>query len=303
MTVFQGIYGYYPGMTGTPPFMKNYEEYCGTKDQRKKIIIAGNLKSGTSNLAFHLSHSPALAFPSSKETNCLWAGKCVAACYKFNFRSAHNSSLIGIDASPEYWNHNDVESLVSELTADTHIFFLVRDPAQWLVSMFFHQCNEYFEEKSIRGSRYNTQTLFSLWLYNFDAYRQTMKGFGMRHVYDYCMGNQIERYVRNFGKDRVHVIKTESMENVENMVVVLDKILNLYNVSSNWQKKEDLLFRVNTVRCRGQENKIDCGKETPFYYENVTTLVQLAEGFIHNDTKFSACSGKLFEAAWKYLLL
>ena len=105
-----------------------------------RLIIAGNLKSGTSNMAWQLGQHPDFYRRYQKEMNCLFSEskECVLLCYDYFQSCGVKSSQVVIDASPEYERFN-LTAWNSILTNDSQILFLIRKPNEWMVSMYLHE--------------------------------------------------------------------------------------------------------------------------------------------------------------------
>lgn len=250
-----------------------------------RLIIAGNLKSGTSNMAWHLGQHPDFYRPDQKEMNCLSfdSKECILLCYN-HFKSCDvKSSQIVIDASPEYENLNPT-SWNSILTNNSHIVFLIRKPSEWMVSMYLH--NDYNNEKITQFK--NIPTSEEEYELKFISFLKDINSKSKNGVTLYCQAKNIENYIQIFGSHRVHIVRTDGEDNIESFSHLLNDIIGLYNKSSySWNMDALTNIRVNTDDCRDQNvalhiNKISCKKNPSIVY-NKTRLQDIAYNFIQSN--------------------
>jgi len=250
-----------------------------------RLIVAGNLKSGTSNIAWHLGQHPDFYRPDQKEMNCLSfdSKECILLCYNY-FKSCDvKSSQIVIDASPEYESLNPT-AWNSILTNSSHIVFLIRKPNEWMVSMYLH--NDYNVEKENQFKKVSTSE--EEYEAKFLSFLKDINSKTKNEVTLYCQAKHIENYVQVFGKHRVHILRTDAEDDTESFSHLLNDIIGLYNKPTySWNVDVLANIRVNTDDCRDQNvalhvNKTSCKKSLPIYY-NKTRLQDIAYDFLQSN--------------------
>ena len=273
-----------------------------------RLIVAGNLKSGTSNIAWHLGQHPDFYRPDQKEMNCLSfdSKECILSCYNY-FKSCNvKLSQIVIDASPEY-EHLNPTGWNSILTDNSHIIFLIRKPHEWMVSMYLH--NDYNNEKVTQFKIIPTSE--EEYEAKFISFLKDINSKSKNSVTLYCQAKHIENYVQVFGKYRVHVLRTDDEDDSQSFSHLLNDIIGLYNKSTySWNIDVLTNIRVNTDNCRNQNvalhaNKTSCKESPPIIY-NKTKLQDIAYDFLQSNhtsaTYLKHCIEDLDSVINKYVL-
>jgi len=274
-----------------------------------RLIIAGNLKSGTSNMAWQLGQHPDFYRPDQKEMNCLFSEskECVLLCYNYFQSCDVKSSQIVIDASPEYERLNPT-AWKSTLTNDSQILFLIRKPNEWMVSMYLHEDNDQqllsqFHESPVSEAEYEAK--FSSFLT--DINRKSVHGVTL-----YCQAKHIHNFVKVFGSHRVHVLRTDAEDDTKSFSHLLNDIIGLFNKPAySWNVDVLANIRVNTDKCRDQNkpldaNKTNCQESPPLVY-NKTRLQDIAYDFLQSNHTSAIylkhCIEELDNVVDKYVLV
>jgi len=193
------------------------------------------------------------------------------------------SSQIVIDASPEYENFNPT-AWNSILTENSHILFLIREPNDWMVSMYLH--NDFSEQYYKRGNFNETRTSEAEYETKFSSFLTNINSKFGHGVTLYCQSKNIQNYVKVFGSHRVHVSRTDAEDDTKSFSHLLNDIIGLFNKSVySWNVDVLANIRVNTDKCRGQSLPLHASKtfcQESFGY-NKTRLLEIAHDFLHSN--------------------
>lgn len=123
------------------------------------LIIGGVSKSGTTSVFRYLSRHPQIRASIRKELSFFYvnrekSGEKLRALYEEKFEPASDmSNLVSLEASPRYLQDGtEVAEAIHRALPDAKLLFLLRDPADRLIS--------YFKSKHKQGTRVGTTMLF-----------------------------------------------------------------------------------------------------------------------------------------------
>lgn len=113
--------------------------------QQKNVIIGGSTKCGTTSLFHYLSNHPQICGSLIKETRFFWNGeynlpmqkinKKEASSYKdFFFNCSDNQWML--EATPDYLYSQGTADMIRKELPDCRFIFILRDPAERIVSWF-----------------------------------------------------------------------------------------------------------------------------------------------------------------------
>jgi hypothetical protein len=167
---------------------------------RPTFLIIGGMKCGTTSLHYYLSRHPEVQMTEMKETN-FFAGppnglpyppgtKRIETLERYE-RLFDGSYPVRGEASPSYTmypRHSGVPERIREIVPDAKLIYLVRDPVARTLSHFHHSIAVERERRPLQ-----------------DALRDLTDQNNAYTVPSFY-ASQLERYLRYFDLDRVHII-------------------------------------------------------------------------------------------------
>lgn len=203
------------------------------------FLIVGAAKSGTTSLYFYLNQHPDIYMPSLKEPEYFAAdeGKVMnehglkgrrarvdritrLADYQELFRDAQREKARG-EASAIYLYLPEVADRIKASIPDAHILVVLRNPVERAHSAFLHQVRDGLEDKDFeRALREEPGRIAAGWS---PLYHYRTMGF---------YTEQLRRYYRAFGPDKVHVYLYDDLREDPSGLVRL--IFNVLGVDASF---------------------------------------------------------------------
>lgn len=191
------------------PLRQKFQRSTAAFRGRPEFIIVGAAKCGTTSLFKYLAQHPRLAAAHEKEVRFFDRRYSRGTrWYQSHFSFAWHDHA-RFEASPSYMFFPGVSTRIAQLIPDARIVVLLRDPVERAWSHFQHNVR--------RGTR-ESRTFEVAIEADVEAWHE--RGFPQRYLpeeshYSYFRRgvyvDQIEPYIRQFGDERVLVLRSEDM--------------------------------------------------------------------------------------------
>ena len=199
------------------------------------FFIVGAPKAGTTSLYRYLKQHPDVFLPDIKEPNFFSSTELLADNLYYNAKiitdlqeyralySGDGDGRVRGDASVSYLFYPQVPQRIKEMVPDARIIIMLRNPvdraySHYLMDKRLGYVNISFEEIVMRQSTHKLQRLF---------YQQFVE-IGL-------YADQVERYLKVFGENNVHIILFEDF--AENVFDCLKQVCLFLDISPEYELK------------------------------------------------------------------
>jgi hypothetical protein len=100
------------------------------------VIVAGMPRAGSTWLYYNFVKHPGVAMPKFKETFFFGSNFNRGFDWYFSLYDENASGKVAFDISPDYFCNKDFFGNVSKFDVDHKVVLVLREPAEWLVSLY-----------------------------------------------------------------------------------------------------------------------------------------------------------------------